>query len=173
MKIYTKTGDSGQTDLIGKRVDKDDLRIECYGTLDEVNSHIGLLVSSIRQEQGIIPELIKVQRKLFDANTQLASIKPLQNIIEPDIVFLEERIDFFESHTGALSSFIIPGGAFTASQAHVIRTILRRAERRIISLQKEVEVDQLLIKYVNRLSDYFFAFARYLNYLNQIDDIKK
>lgn len=173
MKIYTKTGDSGQTDLIGKRVDKDDLRVECYGTLDEANSHIGLLISSVRQEQGIIPELIKIQRRIFDANTQLASIKPLQNITELDIDFLEERIDYFESTTGSLSSFILPGGAVTASHAHVIRTILRRAERRIITLQKEVEIDPLLIKFINRLSDYFFAFARYLNYLNKMDDIKK
>ncbi len=173
MKIYTKTGDKGQTDLIGKRVDKDDLRIECYGTLDEANSHIGVLISSILLEANVVPELIKIQRKIFDINTQLASIKPLQNVNNKDIEFLENRIDFFENKTGPMTSFILPGGAISSSRAHVVRTILRRAERRIISLQKEIEVDPLLLKYINRLSDYFFALARYMNHLNNIQDIKK
>ncbi len=173
MKIYTKKGDSGQTDLIGKRVAKDDLRVECYGTLDEANSYIGVLISSILVESNVVPELIKIQRKIFDANTQLASVQPIQKIVEEDIQFLENRIDFFEQETGPMTSFILPGGSLTSSTAHVVRTILRRAERRIISLHKEMEIDPLLIKYVNRLSDYFFALARYLNHLNSIQDIKK
>lgn len=173
MKIYTKTGDKGTTDLIGSRVSKDDLRIECYGTLDEANSFIGLLIANLETAFEVKGDLYKIQRKIFDVNTQLASVKEIHRISTQDILTLEGLIDFYESKSPILDSFILPGGAKSASTAHVVRTIIRRAERRIVTLSETIELDPLLIKYVNRLSDYFFALARYLNVRNNLTDIKK
>lgn len=173
MKIYTKTGDKGSTDLIGTRVSKDDLRIECYGTLDEANSYIGLLISNLETAYEVKGDLYKIQRKIFDVNTQLASIKEVHRIHSEDIVMLEGLIDYYQSKSPVLDSFILPGGSISASTAHVIRTVIRRAERRLVTLSETVELDPLLIKYVNRLSDYFFALARYLNVRNNLTDIKK
>lgn len=173
MKIYTKTGDTGSTDLIGKRVLKDDLRIECYGTLDEANSFIGLLISSLEIAFEVKGDLYKIQRKIFEINTQLASIKEIHNIVQTDVDRLEQLIDYYDSKSPVLDSFILPGGSNSSCHAHVVRTILRRAERRIVTLNETLEIDPLLIKYVNRLSDYFFSLARYLNHRNNLTDIKK
>lgn len=173
MKIYTKTGDTGATDLIGARVDKDDLRIECYGTLDEANSFIGLLISNLETAFDVKRDLYRIQKVLFDVNTELASIDPKTNLYEEEISYLEERIDYYMGNTPELHGFILPGGSKAASTAHVVRTVLRRGERRLVSLQKATEINPLVVKYINRLSDYFFSLARYLNKKQNIEDILK
>lgn len=164
MKIYTKGGDEGQTSLYGgKRVFKDDLRIECYGTVDELNSFIGLLASGIEEseEAGI---LLLVQKKLFDIGSVLAADPGrklnLPEITEDDVIHIENHIDNMTANLEPLKTFILPGGSKEISYSHVCRTICRRAERRCISLQREAFVPSIIIKYLNRLSDFFFVIAR-------------
>ncbi len=173
MKIYTKTGDKGFTDLIGQRVSKDDHRIECYGTLDEAISFIALIVSSLDTAHEVKGDLYRIQRMIFEVNTQIASVNEVHNINQSDITKLEELIDYYDSKSPKLESFILPGGTTASSYSHVVRTVIRRAERRLVSLEKEISLDPLLIQYVNRLSDYFFSLARYLNFRSSLDDIKK
>ncbi len=166
-KIYTKTGDSGNTSLIGgSRVPKDDLRIECYGTVDELVSWIGLI-----RDQSIdakyVAVLLEVQDRLFTIESLLAHDgKPLSNklpeVIEEDILFLENQIDLMNENLPELSSFILSGGHTTVSYCHVARTVCRRAERLVIRLNREQKVDPVNIKYLNRLSDYLFVLSRRL-----------
>jgi len=165
-KIYTKTGDKGETSLIGgTRVPKYHARIEAYGTVDELNSFIGL----IRDSE--IPVhfkniLLEIQDRLFTAESHLAkdpdsvSKVPLPELFEEDILFLEREIDTMNETLPALSSFILPGGHMTVSYCHVARCICRRAERIIIRLSEDYHVDSVLIRYFNRLSDYLFVLAR-------------
>jgi len=167
MKIYTKTGDAGKTGLFGgARISKDDIRIEAYGTVDELNSFIGLLISKmggIEEEKEL---LLAIQSKLFSVGSNLASdpSKNLQvpKITEEDIEVLELAMDNMEANLEPLKSFVLPGGSEENSLAHVCRTITRRAERRVVTLSLSAEVDPLIIKYLNRLSDYFFMLSRYL-----------
>ena len=167
-KIYTKTGDKGQTSLIGgTRVPKYHPRIEAYGTVDELNSYIGLI-----RDYNIAAEykelLIEVQDRLFTIESQLAHDpdtkpgRPLPQIHEEDILMLEEAIDKMNEGLPALTSFILPGGHIVVSQCHVARCICRRAERICIHLSELHNVELLYIKYLNRLSDYLFVLARKL-----------
>lgn len=176
MKIYTKSGDQGNTSLFGgKRVSKDDFRIEAYGTIDELNSHIGLLCSFN------IPVLIKtklhrIQNYLFVIGSNLAadpekSNLKLPGLSEEETQFLENEIDNMESQLKPLRSFILPGGETCSAQSHLCRTVCRRAERRTVSLSQLEKVDQLILIYLNRLSDYFFVLARYLTQLNNAEEI--
>jgi cob(I)alamin adenosyltransferase len=175
MKIYTKTGDSGTTSLFGgKRLGKDDMRIESYGTIDELNSFIGLVLSHLADEdQRSI--LLTVQNRLFDMGSVLACDpeKPLLNsdIQESDIVLLENAMDNMESSLEPLKNFILPGGSVAISFTHICRTVCRRAERRVISLSRESEVDPMIIKYLNRLSDYFFVLSRYIALKTGVQEI--
>ena len=175
MKIYTKAGDSGTTSLLGgKRLGKDDMRIESYGTIDELNSFIGVVISQMNdEEQKSI--LLNVQNRLFDIGSVLACDpeKPLLNsdIQESDILLLENAMDNMENSLEPLRNFILPGGSTAISFAHVCRTVCRRAERRVISLRRESKVDPVIIKYLNRLSDYFFILSRYMAYKTGVKEI--
>lgn len=165
MKIYTKTGDKGQTSLYDNtRVDKDSLRVESYGTIDELSSTIGLARTFINDKE-IVDILLRMQRELFTVAGELATIdseKFPNKINEENIKWLEETIDTYINKIAALNKFIIPGSNSACASLHVARTVCRRAERRIITLNKEEAVSPILIKYVNRLSDALFALARYL-----------
>jgi cob(I)alamin adenosyltransferase len=175
MKIYTKTGDKGKTSLFGNaRVDKDDIRIEAYGTVDELNSHIGLLLEHIdNQEDKAL--LLGIQSKLFDVGSNLAADPefdyPLPKIEATDSSKLELAIDKMNESLTPLKTFILPGGSRSNAVAHLCRTVCRRAERRVVSLSKVAEVHPEIIIYLNRLSDYFFVLSRYLLHLEGKEEI--
>jgi len=165
MKIYTKTGDAGSTSLFGgKRVSKADLRIDTYGTVDELNSYIGLLrdqeVNAKRKNV-----LVEIQDRLFTIGSILATepgnVKvKVPSLNEDDIVFLEREIDTMEEKLPPMRSFVLPGGHPSVSFCHVARTVCRRAERLVIALDAQEKVDPLIVKYLNRLSDYLFILSR-------------
>ena len=164
MKIYTKTGDEGITSLYGgKRVSKDDIRIEAYGTVDELNAFVGMLIATLptKSQKEV---LYQVQNRLFTIGSILASDPdkdlPTPDLKEDDIEILENAMDNMDAQLPSLRSFVLPGGSQANSLAHVCRTVNRRAERRVISLSKVVELDPILVKYLNRLSDYFFILSR-------------
>ncbi|MBK8625918.1 MAG: cob(I)yrinic acid a,c-diamide adenosyltransferase [Saprospiraceae bacterium] len=175
MKIYTKTGDAGTTGLFGgKRVAKDDLRIEAYGTVDELNSFIGLLNAAF-QEATQNYFLTEVQKRLFTIGSNLAS-DPEKHLLTPDIQdedihLLENAMDTMDQLLEPLKNFILPGGDTVVAYAHVCRTICRRAERRVISLDRESSVDPKVIIYLNRLSDYFFVLARYISHSKSLPEV--
>lgn len=165
MKIYTKTGDQGMTSLFGgKRLSKADLRIDSYGTVDELNSWLGVLrdqeVNGDRQQI-----LIAIQDRLFTVGSMLAT-EPgntkvnIPLLSEDDVEFLEREIDGMDLTLPPMRSFVLPGGHPSVSFAHVTRTVCRRAERLITALGNAEKVDPLVIKYINRLSDYLFVLAR-------------
>lgn len=165
MKIYTKTGDDGTTALFGgKRVSKSDLRIESYGTVDELNSFIGL-VRDQEVNQKRKSTLIVIQNRLFIMGSMLAA-EPGNNKIKiphlnaPDITFLENEIDQMDTTLSPLRHFILPGGHVSVSYCHVARTVCRKAERLVIALNLHETVDPLIMQYLNRLSDYLFVLAR-------------
>lgn len=166
MKIYTRTGDDGTTGLIGgTRVKKYNIRLEAYGTVDELNSYIGLL-RSLLEDKPTDLILEKVQNKLFVIGANLATevhkelIKKQLPCRESDIVMLENEMDRIVELLPPLKNFILPGGTQANAFCHVARTVCRRAERRIVELSEESEVDALLIKFINRLSDYLFVLSR-------------
>lgn len=165
MKIYTKGGDTGKTSLLGgKRVMKSNLRIESYGTIDELNAHLGLLRDQPMNEL-YKDELFKIQNTLFVIGAILAcEVDPatyqLPNVREEDITMLEKSIDRMEEELPGLKNFILPGGHPAVSQCHVARCVSRRAERHVVFLSEEIEVADIIIKYLNRLSDYLFVLSR-------------
>ena len=165
--IYTKTGDRGTTSLVGgSRVSKDDIRVEAYGTVDELNSHIGLLAEMFRSQQGgYYDELKSVQHNLFTIQTLLATedaqlYARLPQLQEDEVEMLERQIDTITDRLPQLHSFIIAGGNMTGAQCHVARTVCRRAERCVVALSHHSPVDDVLLRYLNRLSDYLFVLAR-------------
>lgn len=175
MKIYTKTGDKGRTALFGgKRVSKDDIQIEAYGTVDELNSNLGLLIAHLTHDDSLF--LKKNQAILFDLGSHLASDgtadKFLPALSESIVTALENEIDNMTSKLPELKSFILPGGNARIAQAHICRTVCRRAERRVVSLAEVNSVEKLIITYLNRLSDYFFVLARKLSLEDGIDEVK-
>ena len=163
MNIYTKTGDKGQTSLYdGSRIDKDSIRVDSYGTIDELNSYIGLCMHYVSED--IKKALFDIQRDLFYIGAELATKntdKLKKVVIEEDIIKLEHIIDKYMGKSKGLDSFIIPGTSLASAHLHIARTICRRAERIIISLNKMENINPLLIKYINRLSDTLYAIARY------------
>ncbi len=168
MKIYTKTGDKGETGLFGgKRVSKDAVRIEAYGTIDELNAILGV-VRSLRLPKAVEKILTRIQRDLFVIGSELAT--PMENMstiprISPShITSLEQFIDHFDAKLPKLSSFILPEGTSAAAYLHFARTVCRRAERRVVHLSKSEDAEQTVIIYLNRLSDLLFVLARYANY---------
>ena len=184
MKIYTKTGDTGTTALFGgTRVPKDHIRIESYGTVDELNSHIGLLRDQ-EMDSHYKEVLIEVQDRLFTVGAILATppekaVKKngelrLKNlgIIESDIEFLEKEIDTMEELLPPMTHFILPGGHTTVSYCHIARCVCRRAERLAVHLDHNEPVDENAIKYLNRLSDYLFVLARKLSYDLKAAEVK-
>ncbi|HDX9576762.1 TPA: cob(I)yrinic acid a,c-diamide adenosyltransferase [Bacillus pseudomycoides] len=176
MKLYTKTGDKGQTSVIGGRVDKDDLRVEAYGALDEANSFIGHAMTLLQGEvfQDIYRELEKIQHELFDCGGDLAVVKKKipYKVTEDIITFLENRIDVYVREAPPLERFILPGGSEGAAILHIARTVTRRAERCIVSLKKQDEMNEHVLQYVNRLSDYLFAAARVVNARSHVNDVE-
>jgi len=178
MKIYTKTGDKGQTSLVGgQRVSKCCERLESYGTVDELNSHIGVLITYCKDEQDKM-FLTDVQGKLFVVGGYLATDNSNHEIRQGNIVTVEmveeveKEIDRIQQLLPPLKLFILPGGSRAASYAHVCRTVCRRAERCILRLSEcGAEVDDLVTAYVNRLSDYFFTLARKLNVDENTDEV--
>lgn len=176
-KIYTKTGDKGETSLIGgTRVPKFHERIEAYGTLDELNSFIGHLRDQLT-DIHIREVLLKVQENLFTAESLLATDpekevkRSLPHLSENEVFELEQEIDAMNQHLATISSFILPGGHPLVSLCHICRTICRRGERTIIKLASELPVDEILLKYINRLSDYLFVLARELAFVNDMPDL--
>ena len=169
MKIYTKTGDGGTTSLIGGyRVDKDDLRLEAYGTVDELSSFVGLLDAKISEDDD--KDILKrIQRDMFLIGASLASVEERECSV--DTTYVEKAIDNAQALLPQLHSFILPGGCETAALAHVCRTVCRRLERQLVRLQKTVFVEPVIMSYVNRLSDYFFVLARKCNFLQKNDEI--
>lgn len=169
MKIYTRTGDQGLTSLVGgKRVPKTSSRLDAYGTVDELNSHIGLLLAS----EGIPAEgrqtLHKVQHRLFNLGSRLAtepeSAYQPKGITDSDVSDLENAIDAIDASLPKHDRFILPGGALPAAQAHVCRTVARRAERAMLKMQEDGNpVDPAALRYINRLSDYLFVLSRQIN----------
>lgn len=170
MKIYTKTGDEGQTGLIGgTRVWKNNPRIEAYGTVDELNSHVGTLwVLPVDEEVRTF--LKQIQFQLFTIGSNLATdleatkLKAASVVTEIQIQQLEDEIDRMDSVLPPLKYFVLPGGTLSTATAHVCRTVTRRAERRVLDLHASGHaVEPLIVKYLNRLSDYFFTLSRYLS----------
>lgn len=176
MKIYTKTGDKGLTSLFGgKRVPKHHLRIEAYGTVDELNSNIGLI-----RDQKIAPEtfavLIEIQDRLFTLGSILATEPGNEKVKVPqlneqDILFLENEIDKMNDVLPEMRSFVLPGGHQTVSFCHIARCVCRRAERLVVHLAEVENVPELIIKYLNRLSDYLFVLSRKISQENNANEI--
>ena len=165
-KIYTRTGDKGSTLLgNGKRVDKNSLRVDAYGSVDEANASIGL--SILRTNTKIKKILRLVQNDLFDLGADLCipdkkNIKKLK-ITNDRVDFLEKEIDGFNKELASLNSFILPGGSESSTYLHIARTVTRRAERKVVALSKKERVNPITIIYLNRLSDLLFVLARYTN----------
>jgi len=176
MKIYTRTGDKGQTGLLGgTRVAKDSLRIEAYGTVDELNSHIGFLRD--HANGSLDDELIPIQEILFTVGSRLASGTEEQAekfkvpaLTEEHVASLERAMDLMEAELPEMRNFILPGGHLASSQAHVCRTVCRRAERMVVRLATEEAVPEILVRYLNRLSDHLFVLARSIAHRNGVAD---
>ncbi len=167
MKIYTKRGDNGQTDLIGgTRASKDDIRLEAYGTTDELNSFIGLLRSKTTNDKQTDDILESVQNKLFNIGAYLATdqskteIGEWAKINDDDLQTIENEIDKIEPTLPQFRQFILPSGNEAASIAHICRTITRRLERILVRFNSIYPIDALILKYINRLSDYLFVLAK-------------
>lgn len=166
-KIYTKTGDKGETSLIGGvRVPKFHLRIESYGTVDELNSYLGLVKESI-SDNHVRSVLYEIQDRLFTVGSVLASDPEkskmkVPDLHEEDVTLLEAEMDAMDANLPGLKNFVLPGGNIPASYCHVARCVCRRAERLVVHLQTESEVPEIITRYLNRLSDYLFMLSRKL-----------
>lgn len=175
-KIYTKTGDKGETSLFGgKRLPKNHIRIEAYGTVDELNSYIGMLGDVIENTEVKVV-LKEIQDRLFTIGANLASDpdKEMQvpDIVPSDIELLEKSMDKMEQKLAPLKHFILPGGHTSVSFCHIARCVCRRAERITIALQQESPVEAIIIQYLNRLSDYLFMLARFQAKESGVEEIK-
>ena len=179
MKIYTKSGDQGETSLAdGTRVRKSSIRIQSYGAVDEINSHIGMLISLMNSKSNLtdmVKDLIIIQHQLFTLGSDLANpqqtLENYPRITEREIAFLENCIDKFDEEVESLRAFILPGGTMEASQCHVIRTVTRRSEIKIVDLYLKNEISKNCFVYINRLSDLFFVLARVCNRRQNQSDI--
>lgn len=180
MRIYTRTGDKGKTRIIGNDVlYKSADRISAYGTIDELNSLVGLVIANLSvKTKEFKNELEEIQQLLFDCGTDLA-VSPTDK--KHDFIFLEsnqatqkleKKIDEYMKKSPETKKFILPGGSITASYLHMARTVTRRAERLIVKLMLSEPINEEVLKFINRLSDYFFAAARYANVLEGVDDIQ-
>ena len=169
--LYTATGDKGTTSLVGgKRVSKADIRLEAYGTTDELNAHIGVLVAMLPADDEDSRLLRHIQDKLFTIGSALATdlettqLHEASRLNDDEITLVENRIDTLDSIVPPLRRFVQPGGTQAAAQAHVCRTVCRRAERCVCALAEVNPVADNVQRYINRLSDYFFVLARYINH---------
>ena len=168
MKIYTRTGDKGQTGLLGgQRVGKDHLRLEAYGTIDELNTHLGMLRDLSPDRNALV---VGIQEKLFGIGSRLASASDadadkfhVPQLIEEDILALEQAMDAMDKELPEMRNFILPGGHPAISQAHICRTVCRRAERLVVRLAAQEAIPEIIVRYLNRLSDLLFVVARDLH----------
>lgn len=170
-KVYTRGGDKGRTSLVGgQRVSKASTRLEAYGTVDELSSHLGLLAAML-DEGHEYDMVIRIQNNLFNLCTNLATdqdltpLYPSAYLPEGEIQLLEHEVDSIMGQMPEKQGFILPGGTLAAAQAHVCRTVCRRAERRIVALAEEATVTPEVQQYINRLSDYLFVLAKKLNFI--------
>lgn len=178
IKIYTKTGDKGKTSLIGgTKVAKSHIRIDSYGTVDELNSYVGLL-SDHFQHEHTKTALKEIQDRLFTIGSSLACdpdrepLLKIPDLKEADVQWLEQEIDAMNTVLTPIKSFILPGGHVSISTAHIVRCVCRRAERKCVNMiEQDMFIDPLVIKYLNRLSDYLFILARYIAYELKIEEI--
>ena len=175
-RLYTRTGDDGTTSLVGgTRAPKDSLRLEAYGTVDELNSWLGLIAASTIITHDRQADLQAIQNTLFDIGAALATEPESkwqpQPIAQSTIDTIEAAIDTVDSSLPPLRAFILPGGHPDAARANIARTVARRAERRIIALARTVDIDPGILRYINRISDYLFALARLINHTAQIPEI--
>jgi cob(I)alamin adenosyltransferase len=183
MKIYTKTGDRGETGLFGgQRVRKDHVRVDAYGDVDELNSVIGMAAARLAVDGStdLVEQLRSVQTELFTLGANLATPAPedggrpsayIPPLDPARIAELEQWIDQAETELEPLRNFVLPGGTEAAARLHLGRTVCRRAERRVITLAHEAHIDEVLIVYLNRLSDYLFTLARLANRRSGVDDV--
>jgi cob(I)alamin adenosyltransferase len=176
MKIYTRTGDKGQTSLIdGTRVLKSNDRVESYGTIDELNSAIGLAFAFIPSSKykDIKKELTRIQHELFEIGSTLSTpnAAPIPGLAKRPLEF-EKLIDTYTDNLPPLKNFILPGGSKAGAQVHICRTLARRAERRVVALMQQEDIDIQIMIYLNRLSDLFFTLSRYINYKEKKKETK-
>lgn len=182
--LYTRTGDQGTTSLVGgTRVKKNCLRLESYGTIDEFSSQLGVILSNPECPDEVKGQLRIIQNMLFNLGGYLAcesvpadeassgSGPKVWVLKDADLVQLEGWIDALDEQTPKVNAFVLPGGCVLSAQAHVARTVCRRAERLILSLAEKEYVDPLLLSYINRLSDYLFILARYFNFISGVEEI--
>ncbi|MBR1395027.1 MAG: cob(I)yrinic acid a,c-diamide adenosyltransferase [Prevotella sp.] len=169
-KVYTRTGDKGTTSLVGGvRIKKSDTRLEAYGTVDELSAHLGLLAAMMGEDDNR-QNIIRIQNNLFNVCTHLATdqsqtpLYPSAHLAEGEVEFLEQEVDRLMKLLPERQGFVLPGGTPTAAQAHVARTVCRRAERRIAALAEVAVVGDEIQQYVNRLSDYLFVLAKIINF---------
>ena len=177
IKVYTRGGDQGLTSLVGgQRVSKASERLEAYGTVDELSSHLGLLAAMLPDGHEL-DMVLRIQNNLFNLCTNLATdqektpLYPSAHLHEGEIELLENEVDNIMHELPERQGFILPGGCHAAAQAHVCRTVCRRAERCILALTEEIEVSAEVLRYVNRLSDYLFVLARHINVSKGIQEI--
>lgn len=177
MRIYTRTGDAGQTGVIGGRVDKDDARVEAYGTVDELNCFVGQAMGFLDPERDkeLLADLLEIQHELFDCGSDLALLKqelrPYKVTAEM-VDRLETWIDKYDAEAPEIQRFILPGGSQASSALHVCRTVCRRAERRVVTLARTQPINEEVRRYLNRLSDLFFTVARAANSRAGIGDVE-
>ena len=168
-KVYTRTGDQGETSLVGGvRIKKSHIRLEAYGTVDELSAHLGMLASMIENDEHDF--IIRIQNNLFNVCTHLATdqsqtpLYPSAHLAEGEIASIEQRIDALMKQLPERQGFVLPGGVPAACQAHICRTVCRRAERRIAALAEEAQIAPEMQQYINRLSDYLFVLAKIINF---------
>lgn len=178
MKIYTKTGDDGKTSLFrGGRVSKDNDRIEAYGSVDELNSILGIVLTEITDKE-VEKVLIKIQNDLFVVGSDLATVKEsnenndkkVLRVPKEMIEFLEKQIDYFDEKLPPLTNFVLPGGTKSAANLHHARTVCRRAERKVVKLMAAAGISDEVLIYLNRLSDFLFVLSRFENFQANIPD---
>lgn len=176
--LYTRTGDAGTTSLVGgERVKKNSVRLEAYGTVDELSTALGVLAADSKCDAEVKGQVLAVQNELFNVGAYLATdVKPgetpkCESLTAGKLQTLEGWIDALDEQTPKIRAFILPGGSEVAAKAHTARVICRRAERRILDLVETAYVDPAVVRYVNRLSDYLFIAARYLNFMLGVDEV--
>lgn len=177
-KVYTLTGDKGTTSLVGgQRVAKDDIRVEAYGTVDELNAHIGMLAQAIKGKDSEVEKLIfKIQNKLFNLGAYLATEQkdaesPVYGMSDDDVKAVEAMIDTLDEQLPPMRGFILPGGCQASVCCDVCRTVTRRAERRVVTLALQQPLNPLAQRYLNRLSDFFFVLARHCNVASHVQEV--
>jgi len=177
MKIYTRTGDDGTTSLVGgTRVSKTDVRLDAYGTIDELNSHIGVITAHVT-DKALLEDLRWIEGRLFAIGGGLAtdmSVTPLYDscrIFQEDVDHLENMIDKISAGLPVIKRFVLPGGTPASTAAGVARSVCRRAEREILRLKEQAQTDSLLTIFINRLSDYLFVLSRHLNMISGTSEV--